>query len=198
MSSLRLNVDTLVNDHLTRAADGALVHAEALLDRLEAAVHPTNGGGASTQASKAKLPLDAGALALWQDLEREARDNQWEMLATTGTLRGILRSWAASVPYPGWEDHLAEVTGRMVDRVRAYLDPVKVYRPSAPCPACGARFHGEDRHPVLSVALESAPGVWLPVTEHVLTCAACSAEWEGEAYRHITTAIKADSERITA
>jgi hypothetical protein len=196
--TLRLNVDTLVNDHLTTGPDGSLVHAEALLNRLEAAVHPTNGGGATTQATKAKLPLDAGALALWQDLEREARDNQWEMLATTGTLRGILRSWAASVPYPGWKDHLTTVTERMVERVRAYLDPVKVYRPSAPCPACGVRFHGEDRHPVLSVVLESAPGVWLPVTEHVLTCAACGAEWAGEAYMWITRSIRADSEKITA
>lgn len=186
--TLRQHVHTLSNPHLTTGPAGP-VTVPALLDELDAAVHPTSGGGASASSSKAKLPLDEGALALRQDIDALARELQEEMIGTASRdTKAILRSWAASVPTVEWEAYLTGVTRGWCEQIEAYLRPEQVYRPSVPCPSCGARFHGEDRAQAVKVTL-TRDGQDLHPSEWVMACAVCSAEWSGDALGSIAHAI---------
>lgn len=190
--TLRLHVDTLINPHLTTGPDGEPTTAEALLDRLEAAVKPETGSGpAASTSSRARIPIDDGALALLQDIDAEARELHDELTGNrTGTLRGIIRGWACTTPSEEWEAYLGRVTLAWCDRITAYLDPVKVYRPSVPCPACGARFHGEERRPAVLVEYTNRRGETAHPEQWVMRCSACEAEWTGDALGAVAHAIQ--------
>ena len=66
--TLRDNCHRLTKTHLTIGPKGP-ISVPALLDQLEAAVSPSSAGGA-TGSAKIRLPLDATALSLLQDIRR--------------------------------------------------------------------------------------------------------------------------------
>lgn len=172
------NIHRLTRGHLSGVTDG--VHrVPSLLDQLEAAFTPDLRGGASSSSARAKIPINATAVSLWQDIEREAVEHQTELIGTSSrNVRAVIRSWVSV--NPEWETFLTEATGRWCEQIEKLISPVKPYHPSQPCPSCGQRFHGPERTATLSLYWLDADGNQLHPEEWAMDCAGCGAQWEGK------------------
>lgn len=182
----------LTNEHKTMGPKGPIT-VPALLDQLSEAVHPNNGGGV-TGGAGARLPVNATALALLQDVEREARESQAELIPTfRGDLKAIIRSWAVEPINGEWQEYLTNTTREWVKKIDRLLSPIKPYHPSKPCPACGQRFHGEDNTPTLALTWISQDGDVMHPEEWAMECEACGAEWTGSVLGAVAWAMNTDT-----
>ncbi|WP_345600308.1 DUF7341 domain-containing protein, partial [Thermocatellispora tengchongensis] len=152
----------------------------SLLEQLRGAVKPDAGGGAAG-SDGARLPVDVGAVSLLQDIERSARAEHQELFETQhGTLEQVIQRFA-TVTHPEWVDYLARVTGEWATSIDRYLRPRKPRRRlHQPCPACGVKYHGEERTPTLTLNCWGEDEETLPPAEWDAACGACGAEWRGE------------------
>ena len=187
--SLSDNIHRMTRPHMTRSSGGPIT-VPSLLDQLAAAVHPSAAGGASG-GSKIRIPIDAGAMSLHQDIDREAREHHRDAfgLDKFDTLEAIIQSFNEA-PSPDWSTFLEHVTLDWVDRITALLEPAKPYRPSHACPACEQRFHGEDNAPTLAVYWRDEDGKQRHPHEWVMECGACTAQWSGKELGIIAHTIK--------
>lgn len=192
------NIHQLTNQHLA-TRNGRLVRVVSLLDQLAAAAAPSLGGGATGSAG-VRLPVDTTALDKAMEIEAEARDIQYEMLAEHGgVLRRIIRSWHPHmVPTAEWAAYLDLVTAKWVEEITHIVAPPPSYRPSAPCPRCGQRFTGEDRQPVLSVTYTDDAGKVLHPSAWEMVCAGCKTTWTGDQLGAIAHAIANQTKGRTA
>lgn len=188
------NIFRLTRGHLT-AAQGGVYRVPSLLDQLEAAFKPNNGGGAGGSA-KAGLPINTTAVALWQDIEREATNYQHDLHGTSSrNVRAVIRSWVALTP--SWEAHLTEATQKWCERIETLINPIKPYHPNQPCPACGQRFHGPERSTTLSLHWMDTDGNTLHPEEWAMDCAACGAQWSGKTLGAVAWAMAMEERQPT-
>lgn len=183
------NVHRLTRPHLT-SANGKPATVPSLLDQLAAAIHPSAAGGASG-GSPLRIPIDTGAMSLWQDIEREARAHHVELTGSPGgPLMPLLQSWPDYPMAADWTEYLEHATLDWIDRITALLQPAKPYRPSQACPSCDQRFHGDDNTPTLAVYWRDEDGNTKHPHDWRMECGHCGATWQGKELGHIAHAIK--------
>lgn len=188
--TLRDNIHQLTSEHLT-LADRKPVKVPALLDQLEGAVTEKRAGAAGGNGTP--IPVSADALALLQDIDREARDHQYEMVAHESrcSLRTLLGMWAnGAVTTPEWEAFLEHVTLDWCDRISAMLStakpPRKIHRP---CPACGVLYGGEERKPGLHLHCWDEDGGLAKPGDWRCECVHCGAAWDGDELGWLSRAV---------
>ena len=177
--SLTANIHTLTRPHLTLDPNGKPHQTPAMLDELKAAATETRAGAPGNGGRS--TPISTDAIALMQDIEFQARDEQYQRTGTdVGTLVGIIQSWATE------EDaemiaYLEHVTLDWLDQITALISPVKPpWRPAVPCPACGVIYDQEGNGPGMRVhcwddeGAIKAPGDW------TAECIHCAAAWTPE------------------
>lgn len=185
MTSLRLNIDRLTNDHVTTGHDGKPESRPPLLVELQGAVHPGNDGSGSASASR-PLPINADAVDLIQRIKHDAHVDHYEMrgFRFRGTVRELLMSYQVPVfadLSAEWDDYLAHVTLDWVDAIDALVRPKKPRRKlSVPCPHCEQQFFGEERAVCLTANCWGEGEKWLPASKWDVRCGGCEAEWVGE------------------
>jgi hypothetical protein len=192
------NVHRLTSEHLTMH-DGTPTKASALLDRLKDAC-TSNLGAQGGGSGGAGLPINTAAVDLDRAIRAEALANHYEMHATEyrGSLRGLIRMWARTLPTPQWEEYLDKVTLGWCDQIEALMVQKRPpFRPSAPCPACGLRFFGPDNTPTLNVIYwDDENERVLPQDDWCAGCENCGAAWGGvEEMKFLQHAIDTPTER---
>lgn len=182
--SLRMNIHTLTREHYSRDHAGRLARAIPLLEQLTAGAG--NAGGSA--GSETPLPVSVSAIALWQDLEFEAKDIQYRR---TGNDRGGL--WEITAGWSGiddpehgdphWAAYLEDVTGDWIVRITELINPVsRSRRPlRRPCAACGNRWHWENdsRREAVTAWVWDEEGEIAPVDLWEVSCRACGGQWIG-------------------
>lgn len=159
--------------------DGRAVKVPALLDQLDAAVTEETRAGSSGGGGQS-LPIGEGAFALMQDIDREAREHYFEMLAHEfkGSLKTLLRLWAKTPTTPEWASFIEHASLDWIDRICAIIRPTKpARRLNLPCPACGVRYGGDDRHFVLLLHCWGEDEEMLPPGKWRAECIECSGAW---------------------
>jgi hypothetical protein len=156
------------------------ISVPALLDQLEAAVTAETRAG-SAGAGGVSLPIGVGALSLLQDIERDARDHQNELIPSfAGTLKALIESWAVEDINGEWLAFLEHVTLDWIDQISAIIAPSKPpWRPHRPCPSCGLRYGGDERRPNLQIHCWDDEGKLLrdPESTWWAECVHCGAAW---------------------
>jgi hypothetical protein len=176
--SLAENVHALTSEHLTMV-DGKPEKVPALLDQLDAALTDKNGrtGGGGGKS----LPISDAAYALWQDINWDARNEQYQRTGTdVGTLAGILQSWNTEQD-PDMLGYLEHKTLDWVDQIKALINPTKPpWRPAVPCPACGVIYDKEGNGPGMRVHCWRVDETMLPPGEWSAECIHCGAAWTAD------------------
>lgn len=189
--TIRDNVHRLTSEHLS-LIDGRPVKVPALLDQLDSAAQPGESG---SKGSGAPLPINVDAVALYQDIEREARDHQFEMVAHESrcSLRTLLGLWAnGAVTTTEWEAFLEHATLDWCDRIVALVQPTKPPRRiHRPCPACGVLYGGDDRRPGLHLHCWDDDGGMAKPGDWRCECVHCGAAWNGDQLGWLSRAVSA-------
>lgn len=177
--ALRANINQLIRPHMT-VRFGKIVKQPALLRQLGEA----QTGNDTPTTTEQPVPVHLTAVQLWQDMEFQARDLQYQMTGSDrGGLWSILPSWEA-VTDEGWQSRLGEVTGEWIGRIQEVLDPPRPRRPlNQPCPGCGEKYApGENgkRIPAVTVWAWASDGETVaPFEQWEVTCGACGEQWHG-------------------
>ncbi|MGJ9405272.1 hypothetical protein ACHABQ_02970 [Nesterenkonia aurantiaca] len=199
--SLNDNIHQLINPHpltrpdgtMARDIRGQLIYQPALLDQLATAIHTKGRDGAAT--SEPGVPINTRAIDLWRELDTDARNEEHERTGSmTGTLGSIIERWTRE-PRENHQDHLEHVTLDMADRIKNLLEPAPRRRKlRQPCPSCGEHWtlNGEgDREPCLTAGTHDPDGLLRHPHDYDVTCAACGAQWSGEALSDVVHGISA-------
>lgn len=190
--SLNDNAYRLTRPHLTNIS-GTLAERPALLDELTSAAKPGNDGAAGG-SSGAFVPVNVSAIALLQDIEREARDHHRELTgAATGKLADIIRTWAVDSINAEWYAFLERVTLGWIDRIENLLRPAKPRRKMMlPCPSCGQTFHGPERAVCLTVNCWGDDERMTHPAQWDVRCESCGAQWTGDTLKWLLAALQTE------
>ena len=178
--SLKDNIRLLTQPHIGYNHAGKIVKQDSLLTQLNKAERI---GGTSTTSEK-PIPANINAVALAQDILKEAQQHQYEM---TGTMRGslwaIILSWQ-QVEDKEWVAFLEHVTQDWIDAIRNLTNPTRPRRPlHQPCASCGNKYTpGEDgkRIPALTAWVWDRAGERIAPSENwEVTCSNCGTQWTG-------------------
>lgn len=194
-------VDELANVSTPNPASGIVRFG--LVTELRQELRPSLGRTSAGRGGVARIPIDATALALWEDVTARVQAlpiDLGEGAATKGSLEQILNTWARGLAAADAESrgiqrhhHMAE-TGlstdalrtmhRRLDRIRTIIDdhfnpPRRVEYPY--CPECRnthvlQEVDGED---VQQRALTASFWPTSPDRPAIATCAVCGASWTG-------------------
>lgn len=189
--SLQTQVHELTREHLVTTPDGQLVGNPALLDQLSDAVTAETRAGSAGGNAGVSLPIGEGALALLQDIEREARRHQHELIPSfTGTLKAVIQSWTIEPINGEWHAYLERVTLEWIDRINGIISPVKPPRKlHRPCPSCGVLYGGDDHKPGLLLYCWGEDGTMLPPGQWTAECIHCEAAWGPTELTWLTRAL---------
>lgn len=194
-------VDELANVSTPNPASGIV--RVGLVTELRQELRPSLGSTGAGRGGVTRIPIDATALALWEDVTARVQALPIDLgdgAATKGSLEQILNTWArgltaADAESRGFQRHYGyAVTGlspealrtmhRRLDRIRNIIDdhfnpPRRVEYPY--CPECRnmhvlVEVDGED---VQQRALVASFWPTNPDRPAVATCAVCGATWTG-------------------
>lgn len=177
--TLTMNVHMLTSPHVARDQQGRYGTAQPLLKQLTAEA-VTRG---ESVGSEKPLPIGIKAVALWQDMEREARNHQYARTGdSTGGLWQITESWR-NVEDDEWTPYLEHVTSDWIARITNVIDPPRPRRPlRQPCVACGERWvydaDGVRSEAVTAWVWDEEGGI-AGADGWDVSCASCSAQWVG-------------------
>ena len=173
------NVHRLTRPHLSTMG-GKIATVPPMLTQL------TMEGRAPSHAtsSETPLPVSVRAIALWQDMEHEARDHQYARTGDdSGGLWQIVQSWEY-VADEEWVAYLERVTLDFIDRITATIDPPRRRRPlRQPCASCGERwFYDADgqRSEAVTAWVWDEDGSVSKVETWDVKCLCCGAQWVGK------------------
>lgn len=179
--TLATNVRQLTQHHITYSHTKKIITAPPMLTQLTQA---QSGSGAPT-TNERPVPVHLTAIALWQDMEKEARQYRHDMTGDdSGGLWPIIESWAR-INDDEWQPFLEHVTLDWIDRINNTIDPPRPRRPlMQPCAACGEKYTpGEDGKRIPAVTA----WVWDHHGENVTSiekwevlCSNCGAQWHGK------------------
>lgn len=195
-------VDELAN--VSTPTPSSTIVRLGLITELRAELRPSLGSTGSGRGGGQRLPIDLGALKVWDDVTGRVQalhlDIDPDQPARTGSLEQILNAWArdlvaadidaraaqanAHVPVIGLNQDALRVmhhrVSRIRDRIRDHFNPAPHGDiPNAQCPACGAdvAYVEEDGQTVQMPAI----GYRKPDTGLVVECRnpECLATWSG-------------------
>lgn len=193
MTALTQSIHELTRPHLPKGAKLGDPLKPALLDQLRDAAKPDRSGGASSGSDAPRIPIDAGAISLEQDITRAARDEHYELFGhDIGTVTALIQAFAEAEGTTA--DYLARVTQEWCDQITGYLNPTKPpYRPAVPCPACGVLYDADGVGPGLRVHCWGADDEQLLPRDWRAECIHCGAEWApGEPMDYLRAALTAE------
>ena len=179
--NLKDNIRLLTQPHIGYNHAGKIVKQDSLLRQLNKAERT---GGTSTTSEK-PIPANINAVALAQDILKEAQQHQYEMHGTTrGSLWAIILSWQ-QIEDKEWVAFLEHVTQDWIDAIRNLINPTRPRRPlHQPCASCGNKYTpGEDgkRIPALTAWVWNATGETIAPSENwEVTCSNCGTQWHGK------------------
>src|SRR5699024_10611083 len=117
--NLKDNIRLLTQPHIGYNHAGKIVKQDSLLRQLNKAERT---GGTPTTSEK-PIPANINAVALAQDILKEAQQHQYEMHGTTrGSLWAIILSWQ-KVEDKEWVAFLEHVTQDWIDAIRNLINP---------------------------------------------------------------------------
>ena len=190
------NVHRLTRPHLSTLR-GQIATVPPLLTQLTM----DHGRHSQKVSSERPIPVPLSAIALWQDMEHEAREHQYARTGDdSGGLWQIVESWER-VDDAEWCAYLGQVTLDFIDRILATIDPPRPRRPlRQPCAACGQRWtydaDGQRSEAVTAWVWDEDDRV-AKVDTWEVTCTSCGAQWVGkEVARTYWRAVDTDSERV--
>lgn len=189
MTILTQNIHTLTRPHLPAGANLDTAQVPSLLDQLDAAVTAETRAG-SGGSNEPTIPLGTGSLALRQDIEWTARNEQYILTgADTGKLVDIIQSWATLTDFE-WVSHLAHITQDWCDRAQQIINPTKPpWRPAIPCPSCGILYNTAGEGPGIRVHCWAEDESMRMVGEWTAECCHCGAGWQPEEMGWLAKAI---------
>ena len=175
MRTLQDAVEVLTAPHLHTApsADGTplIGMEEALLVQLDEAIGSTQGSRAGGSASKNTVPVDLGAVVLYEEIVRTLRYHAPQL--SLSDLCDATRQWAAM-------DDEATVLPTLVaweEQIREHLDPTP-HRPlpGVSCPKClnSALPRIMDGETVM------VPVITIYPRQLIAECTVCEERWEGQ------------------
>jgi hypothetical protein len=174
----------------------------ALLAELRLAVTPGRNSSGGSGAECAPIPIDPTALDMLGDIEKEARRDYNEATgnAWNGELEALLQAYPSATISAEWESYLAGVLLGWIDRVTAYLWPVRPRRKltGKTCPACGLALHGEERNVTLSLGCWDDDGNLAKIEAWDIECAGCGAHWSGNQVAWLLRALDTPEDRHVA
>lgn len=199
--SLNDSIHQLSREHLKTSPDGQLRHAPALLTELRNAVTPGNNGS-SGGASGPPIPINPGAVDMLNSMTNDAKTDYREISgnAWPGDLETLLQHIARMTLPADWHNYLERVTLEWVDRITAFLWPVKPRRKltGKTCPACGLALHGDERAVCLSLGCWDDDGNLAKIGDWDIACGSCGAEWAGDQVSWLIRALDTpDAEVLT-
>lgn len=197
--SLRDSVFQLCSEHMKTGPDGKAHKVPALLAELRAAVTPgrNSSGGA---AAGPPIPIDPDAMDLLAEIEAEAKKDYLDMTGVrwTKSIEALL-PWITNLDLtPEWSAYLERVTLEWVDKITAYLWPVKPRRKlvGKVCPSCGWATYGDERKTCLSLGCWDDAGNMRPIGTWEVECASCEARWSGDQVSWLLRALDTPSEDV--
>lgn len=177
--TLRSLAQELTEPHL-KAINGRIGKVPGLLQELREAVSgSTHEGGSS--GSKQRILVNADALDLIHDLEREAQQSYHDRFgAEAPSLEQCIITIGAT-PHPDdWENHFNYQYQSFKTRIETVIRPKKMRRlDGVECPACGMSMFSEDRKTCLYVDCWSDNENLKPVQEWSVHCKGCETQWTG-------------------
>lgn len=186
---MRESIHRLTREHFR---DGRM--RPSLLDQIQGAAQPDRTGGAAHSSTELKIPVDVGAISLYQDIERAARDDHWRLFRDDEkTLAEVIQAFDDVITeneLPEWPAYLERITDDWANSIHAYLNPTKPPRRlNRPCPACGERLHGPDREIALTLYCYADDGTLLKWGQWSAECRACTARWESDQLDWLSKAL---------
>lgn len=180
--SLAQNITMLIEEHPHARPDGQITTRPAFLDQLAGSQMAQRQGGAGS--NETRLPINTAAIALWSDLDKEARyAEQGRANTTSGTLGAIIERWRRE-QRTEWQVYLESVTGWMIAQIQGMFEPPPRRRAlHQPCPACGQTWtlnKDSEREAALTAGVHQQDGELRPPSECDVTCADCGAAWNGD------------------
>ncbi|KRE79960.1 hypothetical protein [Arthrobacter sp. Soil763] len=141
--------------------------------------------------------MNLSAVDLFCKIEAAAR-TEWQLLRGfpyVGRLENLLRDLIGTpfVELPeDWDEYLHGLATGWIADITALLHPVKPRRRlHRPCPACGAKYHGDDRLPALTLNCWDADEEMMHPSRWDASCEACGAEWTGDDVQWLAAALSA-------
>lgn len=184
--TLAQNVHRLARVHHTMHEDGTVTKQHALLDQLESATTTTgNDGGRSNEA---RLPINVAAVDLQTEVREQIRETEQHRTGNTLPTRAALYAWTTE-EREDWSAYLSALTSNLCDRITQLINPAPRPRQlHIPCPACGIKYAGEERKPVLHADVYQPDGTMKHPDEYHVHCTECGAEWNGQEISWLTSA----------
>lgn len=190
MSRLTEAIHRLTREHLSRADDGSFIKKPPLLAELRAASR-SNLGATGGGNGGAGLLVNSKAVQLENEIKEQALTEHFEMTGAEyrGGIVGLIQSWAA-VTSAEWIAYLDHVMLDWIDGIQAILESARPpWHPSIPCPACGRRFHGDEREPCLAVTYwDSEAEAVAKMSKWSAECRGCGAQWVGDELKWLRAA----------
>lgn len=189
--SLNDNCYQLTNPHLTMRHGKAWV-MPGYLDLLQRAITGSTHNGA-TSGREVSLPISAGALALQQDIDREARQLHAKVFGNGnyGTTRDKVRIWGQYSVAADYRD-LEDATGRWIRQIDGLVNTVQPQRRlTLNCPACNTLYH--EGKAALQVNCYNPDGTLKHIGTWTAECLACEAMWDQDAMTWLIRSLKASS-----
>lgn len=179
--SLQDAIHQLTRPHWS-LVDGALVEKPPLLAELRAACVSTHGNHGGGGGQGVGLAVNSKAIEVETRIREDALAEQFERtgIEYQGGLVDLIQSWSGIDGE--WEAYLGKITDEWITDIQAALIQRRPpWRPTLNCPACGQRFHGNEREPNLWVEYwdhdeekMNHPSQWSA------GCDGCGAEWVGK------------------
>lgn len=192
MSRFAVHVHQLTQPHLAAGQPQA-----PLLARLRAATTPGSDGGKAGADGGKPVPVNLTAVDLLCKIQAAAR-TEWQILRGfpyVGHLEDLLADLVRPpfVELPeDWDDYLHGKATGWIEEILALLHPVKPRRRlHRPCPACGAKYHGDDRLPALTVNCWDEDEAMMHPSRWDASCEACGVVWHGDDVQWLARALSA-------
>lgn len=187
---VRESIHRLTNEHFW---DGRM--RPSLLDQIQGAAQPDRTGGAAHSSTELKIPVDVGAISLYQDIERRARDDHWRLFKEDPKpLAEVIQAFDIVITkdeLPEWPEYLANLTDAWANQIYDYLNPTKPPRKiNRPCPSCGEHLFGEKREIALVLYCYAEDGTMLKWGQWSVECRSCTARWESDQLDWLSSALQ--------
>ena len=192
MQDIDRAVERLTENH-TVHLEGAEYECAALLEQLREAISSSTGAGSGGGSGDGGL-LNVAALTLWENIDGIARG--WQQTfreGHRGELAQVIRRLPASIHAAHANNEIDDLFRERLDamfaswvaQIEDLFDPPRVKELTAPCPACGERYHLEVKTGKNGTVIETTQmaAVIIPVKTGralVAECRSCATMWGTE------------------
>lgn len=178
--TLRSLAQELCEPHL-KSIGGRIGKVPSLLSELRAAVAGSSDTGAGGSTSKARILVDASALDLLNQIDREVRSVFSDRYGESApTLEACIELIGKGEHPDNWDQWFTGMFDGIKSRIETYLRPKKMRRlDGIDCPSCGQATYGDDRLTALYVDCWADHENLRPHQDWTVICKACETHWTG-------------------